>query len=194
MLPLSHDEIVYGKKSMIYKMPGDDWQRFANLRALYSYMFTHPGTKLLFMGDEFGHLLEYRPHKGMQDLVKALNHLYKTEPALYEKAFTGEGFEWIDDGNATDSVLLYIRKGNDRKDDLVVALNLTPVVRNDFRVGVPAAGTWKEIFNSDGLDFWGSGTINSNELKTEAIFWNYKNQSVALTLPPLASIVLKKVS
>lgn len=206
MLPLSHDEIVYGKHSMLNKMPGDEWQKFANLRALYSYMFTHPGTKLLFMGDEFAqtaewafdqsldwHLLEHRPHKGMQDLVKALNQLYKTEPALYEKAFTGEGFEWIDDGNATDSVLLYIRKGNNQKDDLVVALNLTPVVRTDFRVGVPAAGTWKEIFNSDDLHFWGSGISNPEPLKSEEISWNYRTQSVKLTLPPLSVSVLKKV-
>lgn len=206
MLPLSHDEIVYGKHSMINKMPGDEWQKFANLRALYSYMFTHPGTKLLFMGDEFGqseewafgqsldwHLLQYRPHQGMQDLVKALNQLYKTEPALYEKAFTGDGFEWIDDGNATDSVLLYIRKGNDQKDDLVIALNLTPVVRTDFRIGVPAAGTWKEIFNSDDLSFWGSGTINPEPIKSEEISWNYRNQSIVLTLPPLGVSVLKKV-
>ena len=206
MLPLSHDEIVYGKHSMINKMPGDEWQKYANLRALYSYMFTHPGTKLLFMGDEFAqsaewafgksldwHLLQYRPHKGMQDLVKALNQLYKTEPALYEKAFTGEGFEWIDDGNATDSVLLYIRKGNDQKDDLVVALNLTPVVRTGFRIGVPTAGTWKEIFNSDDLDYWGSGIVNSEPLRSEDFAWNYRNQSVQLTLPPLSVSVLKKV-
>jgi len=206
MLPLSHDEIVYGKNSMINKMPGDEWQRFANLRALYSYMFTHPGTKLLFMGDEFAqteqwefdrsldwHLLEHRPHKGMQDLIKALNHLYKSEPALYEKAFSGEGFEWIDEGNAADSVLVYARKGNLPEDDLVVVLNFTPVVRTGFRVGVPHTGTWKEIFNSDDLHFWGSGSINPKALQTEDIFWNYRNQSVALTLPPLGVIVLKKV-
>ncbi len=206
MLPLSHDEVVYGKHSMINKMPGDEWQRYANLRTLYSYMFTHPGTKLLFMGDEFAqseewefgksldwHLLEHRPHKGMQDLIKALNHLYKTEPALYEKAFTGEGFEWIDENNATDSVLIYARKGNDPKDELVVVLNFTPVVRTAFRVGVPNPGTWKEIFNSDDLHFWGSGSINPNALETENISWNYKNQSVALTLPPLGVSVLKKV-
>ncbi len=206
MLPLSHDEIVYGKHSMINKMPGDEWQRFANLRALYSYMFTHPGTKLLFMGDEFAqseewsfgqsldwHLLEHRPHKGMQDLIKALNHLYKTEPALYEKAFTGEGFEWIDEGNATDSVLIYARKGNIPENELVVVLNLTPVIRAGFRVGVPTAGTWKEIFNSDDLHFWGSGTTNPQALETENISWNYRNQSVALNLPPLAVVVLKKV-
>ena len=206
MLPLSHDEIVYGKNSMINKMPGDEWQRFANLRALYSYMFTHPGTKLLFMGDEFAqteqwefdrsldwHLLEHRPHKGMQDLIKALNHLYKSEPALYEKAFSGEGFEWIDEGNAADSVLVYTRKGTHWEDDLVVVLNFTPVVRTGFRVGVPHTGTWKEIFNSDDLHFWGSGSINPKALQTEDIFWNYRNQSVALTLPPLGVIVLKKV-
>ncbi|MVN20651.1 1,4-alpha-glucan branching protein GlgB [Mucilaginibacter arboris] len=206
MLPLSHDEIVYGKHAMINKMPGDEWQRFANLRVLYSYMFTHPGTKLLFMGDEFAqteewkfdqsldwHLLEYRPHKGMQDLVKALNHLYKSEPALYEKAFSGEGFEWIDDGNAADSVLIYVRKGNLPENNLVVVLNFTPVVREGHRVGVPEAGTWKEIFNSDELHFWGSGTVNPKKLKTEAVGWNYREQSIKLNLPPLGVSVLKKV-
>ncbi len=206
MLPLSHDEVVYGKQSMLNKMPGDEWQKFANLRALYSYMFTHPGTKLLFMGDEFAqseqwefgqsldwHLLQYQPHKGMQELIKALNHLYKSEPALYEKAFSGEGFEWIDENNAEDSVLIYARKGVSPENDLVVVLNLTPVVRTDFRVGVLQPGTWKEIFNSDDLHFWGSGTVNPNELKSEDIYWNYRTQSVVLTLPPLGVSVLKKV-
>jgi 1,4-alpha-glucan branching enzyme len=206
MLPLSHDEVVYGKNSMINKMPGDEWQRFANLRTLYSYMFTHPGTKLLFMGDEFAqieqwefgqsldwHLLEHRPHKGMQDLIKALNDLYKTEPALHEKAFTGEGFEWIDEGNAQESVLIYARKGILPENDLVIVLNFTPVIRENFRIGVPQSGNWKEIFNSDDLNFWGSGTINPQEIPSEDIFWNYKNQSVALTLPPLGVTVLKKV-
>jgi 1,4-alpha-glucan branching enzyme len=206
MLPLSHDEVVYGKNSMINKMPGDEWQRFANLRTLYSYMFTHPGTKLLFMGDEFAqieqwefgqsldwHLLEHRPHKGMQDLIKALNHLYKTEPALHEKAFTGEGFEWIDEGNAHESVLIYARKGILPENDLVIVLNFTPVIRENFRIGVPQSGNWKEIFNSDDLNFWGSGTINAQEIAAEDIFWNYRNQSLTLTLPPLGVTVLKKV-
>lgn len=206
MLSLSHDEVVYGKNSMINKMPGDEWQRFASLRTLYSYMFTHPGTKLLFMGDEFAqteewdfqqsldwHVLEQKPHKGVQNLIKALNHLYKSEPALYQKAFTGEGFEWIDAGNATESVLVYARKGNLPEDDLVVVLNFTPVVREGFRVGVPYSGTWKEIFNSDAQEFWGSGIKNADELEAEAVSWNYKDHSIQLTLPPLGVSVLKRV-
>lgn len=205
MLPLSHDEVVHGKRSILRKMPGDEWQQFANLRLLYSYMFTHPGTKLLFMGDEFGqseewdvqhsldwHLLQYAPHQGIQETVKALNHLYRGEPALYEKGFTSDGFKWIDGGNAADSLLIYTRKGNDPNDDLVIVLNLTPVVRHDYRIGVPEKGTWKEIFNSDEEKFWGSGLINYDPVKSEAVEWNWQDNSVVLTVPPLAAIVLKR--
>jgi 1,4-alpha-glucan branching enzyme len=163
MLPFSHDEVVYGKGSMLRKMPGDEWQQFANLRLMYGYMFSHPGTKLLFMGAEFGqgdewnfqhslqwHLLQYPNHAGIQQTVKDLNALYKSEPALYEKGFDSTGFEWIDGGNANDSVVVYLRKGNNAADDiLVVVLNMTPVVRYNQRTGVPAAGKWKQIFNTD---------------------------------------------
>jgi len=205
MLPFSHDEVVYGKGSMLRKMPGDEWQQFANLRLCYSYMFMHPGAKLLFMGAEFGqgtewnfqnalqwHVLDYPNHKGVSETVRALNHLYKTEPALFEKAFSPEGFEWIDGGNANDSVVVFARKGHDPKNDLLIVLNMTPVSRHDFRVGVPAAGEWQEIFNSDLQEFWGSGTTNAKELKSDSIHWHGKDNSINITLPPLAASVFKK--
>ncbi|MBW4890568.1 1,4-alpha-glucan branching protein GlgB [Mucilaginibacter sp. HMF5004] len=206
MLPLSHDEVVYGKRSLLRKMPGDDWQQFANLRLLYSYMFTHSGTKLLFMGAEFGqseewdykksldwHLLEYAPHRGIQETVKALNHLYTGEPALYEKNFSWDGFEWIDGGNADDSILVYCRRGYDAKDELVIILNMTPVTRHSYRIGVPTAGTWTEIFNSDDKHFYGAGFTNAKPMKTEAIEWQWKKNSLELTVPPLGAVVLKRV-
>ncbi|MGZ4000224.1 MAG: 1,4-alpha-glucan branching protein GlgB, partial [Mucilaginibacter sp.] len=185
MLPFSHDEVVYGKGSMLNKMPGDEWQKFANLRLVYSYMFTHPGTKLLFMGAEIGqgtewnfersldwYVLEYPNHRGIQEVVKALNKLYKSEPALYEKAFEGSGFEWIDGGNSADSILIYTRKGYDPKNDLVIVLNMTPNPHHAFRVGVPEAGSWKEIFNSDEKQYWGSGLDNPKAVKSEKIHWH----------------------
>ncbi len=205
MLPFSHDEVVYGKGSMLNKMPGDEWQKFANLRLVYSYMFTHPGSKLLFMGAEFGqgsewnfsqslewYVLEYPNHLGIQDTVKALNHLYRTEPALYEKSFEGTGFEWIDGGNANDSVLIYTRKGLDPKNDLVIVLNLTPAPHHGFRVGVPEAGSWKEIFNSDDKKYWGSGMLNSKAVKAEKEHWHGREHSVQIDLPPLGATVLKR--
>ncbi|NGF56569.1 1,4-alpha-glucan branching protein GlgB [Parapedobacter sp. SGR-10] len=203
MLPLSHDEVVYGKQSLIYKMPGDEWQKFANLRALYLYMFTFSGTKLLFMGGEFGqtsewnvnqsldwHLLDYTPHRGMQQFVKQLNHLYKAEPALYEKAFSEAGFEWLEYGDRDRSVFAYIRKGHDRHNDLVVVLNLTPVVWEDYRLGVPASGNWEVIFNSDEEGFYGSG-IDSRNAKSEALPWMGRAHSIVVSLPPLGGLVLK---
>jgi len=206
MLPLSHDEVVYGKGSMLHKMPGDEWQQFANLRLLYSFMFTHPGTKLLFMGAEFGqgnewnyrysldwHLMEYANHQGMAETVRSLNHLYRNEPALYEKSFDYSGFEWIDGGNAADSILVYARKGNDPVNDLVIVLNMTPVVRYDFRIGVTDAGKWKVIFNSDDKHFWGSGIGNDNTLNSEAIGWHGRDNSINITVPPLAGLVFKRM-
>ena len=205
MLPFSHDEVVYGKGSMLRKMPGDEWQQFANLRLMYSYMFTHPGSKLLFMGAEFGqgsewnfsqslewYVLEYPNHLGIQETVKALNYLYRTEPALYEKSFEGSGFEWIDGGNANDSVLIYTRKGLDPKNDLVIVLNLTPAPHHGFRVGVPEGGSWKEIFNSDDKKFWGSGMLNGKAAKAEKEKWHGREHSVQIDLPPLGATVLKR--
>jgi 1,4-alpha-glucan branching enzyme len=205
MLPFSHDEVVYGKGSMLRKMPGDEWQQFANLRLLYSFMFTHPGTKLLFMGAEFGqgsewnferslewYVLQYPNHNGIKETVKALNRLYRSEPALYEKGFDYTGFEWIDGGNANDSILVYARKGYNPDDDLVVVLNMTPVIRHDFRVGVTQAGEWKEIFNSDAENLWGSGIINYNTISSEAISWHGRENSINITIPPLAASIFKR--
>jgi 1,4-alpha-glucan branching enzyme len=205
MLPLSHDEVVHGKHSLIYKMPGDEWQQFANLRLLYSYMWTHPGTKLLFMGSEFAqtkewnpqnsldwHLLEYAPHQGMKKTVMALNKLYKEEPAMYERSFDSNGFEWIVNDDADNSVLVYARKGLNPKDDLIIALNLTPVPRPNYRFGVIREGNWKEIFNSDDKQFWGSG-IHNPDKKSETISSHWKANSIEVNIPPLAIVVFKAV-
>lgn len=205
MLPFSHDEVVHGKSSMIYKMPGDEWQKFANLRILYAYMFTHPGTKLLFMGNEFAQtnewdfteslswdLLQHAPHKGMQELVKGLNKLYKKEPALYKYNFSDKGFEWIDADDVNHSVFIYARKSGKVKDTLVIVLNLTPVYRENFRVGIPAKGNWKEIFNTDAKAFFGVGNLNEGTFKTEKKPWNNQNQSILINIPPLGVTIFKK--
>jgi 1,4-alpha-glucan branching enzyme len=204
MLPLSHDEVVYGKKAIVDKMPGDEWQRFANLRLLYSFMYTHPGTKLLFQGGEFGqtsewnfqtsldwHLLQYDVHKGAQTLVKDLNKLYKKEPALYQKQFSHEGFEWIDHGDHQNSVMTYIRKGKNEKDNVIVILNLTPIPRENYRIGIPKAGTLKEIFNSDAKKYFGSGHFKNKNLTSEVKEWNGREHSLELDLPPLAMMAFK---
>ncbi|GAC1313423.1 MAG: 1,4-alpha-glucan branching protein GlgB [Mucilaginibacter sp.] len=206
MLPFSHDEVVYGKGSMLRKMPGDEWQQFANLRVLYSYMFTHPGTKLLFMGDEFAqgdewnfqhsldwHLLEYPNHQGIKETVKALNHLYREQPALYEKAFDSSGFEWIDGGNVNDSILAYVRKGYEHANDLLVVLNLTPITHHGYRVGVPSRGKWTEIFNSDAQKFWGSGVENTEPVNSENVSWHGKDNSISISIPPLGAAVFRKM-
>jgi len=205
MLPLSHDEVVHGKKSLVYKMPGDDWQRFANLRLLYLWMFTHPGSKLLFMGDEFAqtsewdheksldwHLLQYEPHKGMLTFVKKLNELYRHNKALFEKSFEGTGFEWIDASDSANSVIVFMRKGNNIADRLVIAMNMTPVPRKDYRIGLPVAGKWTEILNSDDQQFWGSGMLNK-EVVAEKIRWHGRENSAIVSLPPLGGIVLRPV-
>jgi len=205
MLPFSHDEVVYGKKSLINKMPGDEWQRFANLRLMFTYMFTHPGTKLMFMGCEFGqtsewnfsqsldwHLLEQAPHQGMKECVKALNHIYKTEPAMFDYSFSHDGFEWIDTQDRENSVLVYARKSMDPELNLVVILNLTPIPRRGYKVGVLSPGEWKEIFNSDKTEFYGSGVINSGLLHSQPDEWHGRANSVLLDLPPMGAVVLKK--
>lgn len=204
MLPLSHDEVVYGKQSLVGKMPGDEWQRFANLRLLFSYMFTHSGTKLLFMGGEFGqtsewkfdtsldwHLLEFAPHKGTAACVKALNNLYKTEPAMYERQFTADGFEWVDTADRENSIVSYVRKGNTPEDTLLIVLNMTPVPRADYRIGVPSAGAYHEVFNSDAVAFYGSGVMNTGPIQSEAETWHGRPQSLRLNVPPLGAVVLK---
>lgn len=205
MLPLSHDEVVYGKQSLVNKMPGDEWQRFANLRLLFAYMFTHPGTKLVFMGGEFGqtaewnfsrsldwHLTDLPQHKGIQECIKDLNALYKNELALHEFSFSHEGFEWIDTQDRENSVLIYTRKSSDKTQSLVVILNLTPVTRVSYRVGVPSAGDWMQLFSSDETRYFGSGVSNGAQpIKVEPVDWHGRPQSVALTLPPLGALILK---
>ncbi len=207
MLPLSHDEVVYGKHSMIYKMPGDDWQRFANLRALYTYMYTHPGAKLLFMGAEIAqtaewahdeqvawHLLQFAPHQGMKAMVTALNGLYRQQPALFEKQFGPEGFEWIDNTDYENSVMSYLRKGHDAANDLLVVCHFTPVARSSYRVGVPVDGEWEEILNSDHTDFGGSGVINSTPIVADRIAYQGRPYSIDIQMPPLAVSVWKRKS
>lgn len=203
LLPFSHDEVVHGKRSLLYKMPGDEWQRFANLRLLYVYLFTHPGKKLLFMGSEFGHgeewnstngldwyLLDYPGHQGIRDLVRDLNRIYRDHPALYIHDFDWEGFEWVDCHDAQNSVLVYLRRAGE--DFLVVALNFTPMARNDYRIGVPAAGVYKEILNSDAHNYFGSGAGNGNRvLQSDDWEWMGRPHSLTVTLPPLSGIVLK---
>jgi 1,4-alpha-glucan branching enzyme len=203
MLPLSHDEVVYGKKSLIYRMPGDEWQRFANLRLLYGYMFTHPGAKLLFMGGEFGqtsewnfeqglewHLLDFAPHQGVKELVKSLNQLYRKFPAFHKKQFSYDGFQWLEYNDSENSVISFVRKTDDPKDDVVVVCNFTPVVREHYRVGVTRASRVKEIFNSDESRFGGSGQTNE-KIKVEKVGWHGCAQSVQLRIPPLGMVVIK---
>lgn len=206
MLPFSHDEVVHGKGSLLTRMPGDEWQKFANLRLLYLYMFTHPGTKCLFMGNEIGqvsewnfdrsldwHLLEHAPHLGIKETVKALNALYRSEPALYEKSFESDGFEWIDGGDAENSVLVYSRKGNDKANELLIVLNMTPIPRNEWRIGLPSSGQWRIILNSDDEHFYGSGFVTDPVIISEEVAWHGKAQSGQMTLPPLGGLVLKRV-
>ncbi|WP_047414303.1 1,4-alpha-glucan branching protein GlgB [Cellulophaga sp. Hel_I_12] len=203
MLPFSHDEVVYGKQSLLYRMPGDEWQQFANLRLLFGYMFTHPGTKLIFMGGEFGqssewnfqesldwHLTQYDFHSGTQKLVKDLNLFYKNNPALYEKQFSPEGFKWIDYGDAENSVLAYVRKGHDTKNDLIVICNFTPLTRSSYRIGVAKKTKIKELFNTDQKEYGGSGAINQ-ALKISKIPSHGYENSIEITLPPLGVVILQ---
>ncbi len=204
MLPLSHDEVVHGKGSLLGRMPGDEWRKFANLRLMFAYMYTHPGTKLIFMGGEFGqiaewnhdrsldwHLTESSYHRGIQTLVKDLNALYKIEPALYQFAFEGRGFEWVDYSDRENSVMIYMRKSDVREESLVVICNFTPEARNHYRIGVPKRGTWTEIFNSDNLKYGGSGLLNAGLLYTTPVKYHGKDYSVSLTLSPLSVSILK---
>ncbi len=204
MLPLSHDEVVHGKSPMLYKMPGDEWQKFANLRILYTYMFTHPGAKLLFMGDEFGatnewnykselqwELLEHPSHGGMKHCIQKLNELYRSEPALYEKQFEPGGFEWVDLNHRSDSVLVFKRKGKKEKDDVLVILNVTPVVRNNWEIYVHGKGKWTEIFNSNAKEFWGTGDVFNPDIQSDLVDKPSKCYKIKVHLPALGAIVLK---
>ncbi|HEY2515508.1 MAG TPA: 1,4-alpha-glucan branching protein GlgB, partial [Polyangiaceae bacterium] len=204
LLPLSHDEVVYGKGSLLQKMPGDDWQRFANLRLLYAYMWALPGKKLLFMGgeiaqwNEWNHdgalewgLLDYPAHAGVAHLVGALNHLYKSEPGMHQCDAESRGFEWIDGSNAAQSVITFARKGEDPRDSIVVCLNFTPEPRTGYRVGVPRRGGWREVLNSDAVEFGGSGIGNLGRVESAQIAWNGQRDSIVVTVPPLGGVFFK---
>lgn len=204
MLPLSHDEVVHGKSPMLYKMPGDDWQKFANLRALYGYMFTHPGGKLLFMGNEFASttewnykselpwgLLQFEGHSGLKDCVRDLNLLLRKEPALYENQFDAAGFEWGDLSHRPECVIVYRRKGKDAANDLLVILNLTPVVRRDWKLYAGGKPAWKEIFNSDQKQYGGTGDVYNPEILTALVDKNENRYEINIHLPPLGMVVLK---
>lgn len=204
VLPLSHDEVVYGKGSLIRKMPGDDWQRFANLRTLYGYMYAQPAKKLLFMGGEFGqwnewhhetsldwHLLESAPHASLQKWVADLNHVYRNEPALHELDFDPAGFEWVDCNDADNSTISLIRKGRSNSDLILVICNFTPVPRMGYRVGVPRGGFWKEVLNSDSEFYGGSGLGNAGGVQAESVPFHGRPCSLCVTLPPLAAVYFK---
>lgn len=204
MLPLSHDEVVHGKNSILSRMPGDEWQRFSNLRLLYGYMFTHPGANLIFMGGEFGqysewdfensldwNLLDFYPHKNTQHFFKKLNEFYRTEPALFEKGFSQEGFEWISYDDANNSIISYLRKGYDTKNDLIILCNFTPLFHESYRIGMPRLGKIKEIFNSDLLEFGGSGKTNKNTIHIKKEPWNNKAYSATISVPPLGVVIFK---
>lgn len=203
MLPLSHDEVVHGKGPLIGRMPGDDWQRFANLRLLFGYMFTHPGTKLLFMGGEFGQtsewniekglewwLLDHAPHQGVRDWVKKLNQFYRNSKALYEKQFDNDGFEWIDHGDAENSILSFVRKGE--KSELVILCNFTPSPKWPYRLAVPSPGLWKEVLNSDAKEYGGTGDhLNSKHQSVEGE-WAGRSQYIEVGVAPLALMIFEK--
>jgi 1,4-alpha-glucan branching enzyme len=205
ILPLSHDEVVYGKGSLHRKMPGDDWQKFANLRAFFAFMYGHPGKKLLFMGGEFGqtnewdheasldwHLLEMGPyHRGLQRLVQDLNRLYRTHPALYEVDFAPNGFQWIDCRDWDASVISFLRRARDPEDFLLFVCNFTPVVRHGYRVGVPRGGIYHERLNTDAQVYGGSNAGNAGSILAEPIPAHGQPYSLRLTLPPLATLVLR---
>lgn len=205
ILPLSHDEVVHGKKSLLNKMPGDEWQKFANLRLLYAYMMIHPGKKLLFMGNEFAQDLEWRFEYGLEwtlltkepnikfkDYVKDLNHIYKNEKSMYEIDYHHSGFDFIDPHNINQSVIVIMRKGKKKEDFIIGVMNFTPVVYNEYRIGVPYKGKYEEVFNSDNDKYYGSGqTMEGVILKTEDVNWHNKKYSINIKVPPLGAVFIK---
>ncbi|QIA09076.1 1,4-alpha-glucan branching protein GlgB [Draconibacterium halophilum] len=205
MLSLSHDEVVHGKGSLINKMPGDDWQKFANLRAMFGFMFAHPGKKLHFMGMEFGqwkewnhessldwHLLEHDTHKGLQFFIKDLNSVYKRFPALYENDFSGEGFKWIDANDSQNSVFSFVRYDKQKKHPVLIVANLTPVPRYNYRVGVPDDAKWQEILNSDAKQYGGSGMGNFGGVDSNPVPYHDEEQSINIMIPPLGIVMFAK--
>jgi len=206
VLVISHDEVVHGKRSLAAKMPGDQWQQLANLRAYLAFMFTHPGKKLLFMGADIAqwrewsevrsldwHLLQWEPHQKLQHFVSDLNRLYRSEPALYQMDHSHEGFEWIDFKDWESSVIAYVRRAEDPADHLVVVCNFTPVPREGYRLGVPELCHYAEIFNTDAAAYWGSNVGNQGGFGSEPLPWQGQPCSLDLTLPPLAVCVFKPV-
>jgi 1,4-alpha-glucan branching enzyme len=204
MLPLSHDEVVHGKSPMIYKMPGDEWQKFANMRLMYTYMWTHPGGRLLFMGNEFGQtsewnyrteldwgLLEHHYHKGAQMCVRDLNRILKASPALSCHQFSTEGFEFVDVNHREEGVIVYRRKGIKKTDDLLIILNMTPVPRMDWEINLKDKWYTKEVFNSDAERYGGSGHVFNPKVRRKIVNRNEKNYKIIVNLPPLAGIILK---
>ena len=205
ILPLSHDEVVHGKKSLLDKMPGDPWQKFASLRTLYAYYMMHPGKKLLFMGSEFGQGLEWRyayglewellerePHMKMKDYVKDLNHLYKNEKALHEIDNTYEGFDFIDPHNSEQSIITLMRKGKNERDFIIAVINFTPVVRYNYKIGVPYEGIYEEVFNTDNEKYWGSNqTMENSELTSYPEKWHNKDNHIRIKVPPLGATFIK---
>jgi 1,4-alpha-glucan branching enzyme len=204
ILPFSHDEVVHGKGSMWAKVPGDAWQRAATLRTLYGFMYSHPGKKLLFMGLEFGqtrewnydssldwHLLEDELHHGLRAFVADVNRVYRSEPALYEVCFDPAGFEWIDCNDSENSVISFVRRARDRNDFIVAVLNFTPVPRHGYRIGVPAAGAYIELLNSDAAAYGGGNVGNGGTVFSDAIPAHGHADSLRLTLPPLGFLLLK---
>ena len=203
VLSLSHDEVVHGKGSLLNKMPGDDWQKFANLRLLFGWMYGQPGKKLAFMGGEIGqwrewahdssldwHLTEHTPHRGVQHWVQDLNRLYREYPAMYELDCHSDGFEWIDCTDMDNSIYIFMRRARSSKQTIVAAFNFTPAPRWGYRVGLPGAGQWKEMLNSDATIYWGSGIGNLGEVQAEPIPWHGRDFSAALNLPPLGALFL----
>ena len=204
VLPLSHDEVVHGKGSLVGKMPGDEWQRFANLRLLFGYMFAQSGKKLLFMGDEFGqvrewahdtslewHVLQYPLHRGVRHWMEQLNRLYRSEPALHELDNDPAGFEWVDCNDHATSVLSMLRKGSSSQDVVLAVCNFTPVPRIGYKVGVPSGGFWRELLNSDAKEYGGSGMGNMGGCEAKAEPAHGRPYSLTLTLPPLGALFLK---
>jgi 1,4-alpha-glucan branching enzyme len=203
VLPLSHDEVVHGKRSLLDKMPGNRWQKFANLRALYAYMWAHPGKKLLFMGGELGeweewnaegslhwNLLEYAEHEGVQALVRDLNRAYREIPALWQLDFDPAGFRWLEANDAANNALAFARIGEGDAPPLVCVLNLSPVPRHDYRVGMPVCCRWREVLNTDAAFYGGSGVGNLGGVEAEAVPWHEQPFSATLTLPPLGAVWL----
>jgi 1,4-alpha-glucan branching enzyme len=204
VLPISHDEVVHGKYSLLGRMPGDDWQKFANLRAYLGFMWGHPGKKLLFMGCEFGQpaewnhdaelswqLLQFENHRGIQGTLRDLNRVYHAEPSLYQRDFEPGGFSWAVDADREQSVLAFFRYGHEGTNPVLVICNFTPVPRHAYRIGVPE-GAWREIFNSDSAGFGGSNIGNGGLIGSAPHASHGREHSIALTLPPLATIILRR--